>query len=384
MIYGDALFSRRSLLAGAAAAMAGASVRPLLAQESQIVKMPEPKKLGFAIVGIGTLSKGQILPAFSKCKWARPVAFVTGHPVENRARAEQLGIDAKNIYTYENYDQIKDNPEIDAVYVVLPNSMHAEYTIRAAKAGKHVLCEKPMANTVEECQAMVDACKEANRKLQIAYRLQYEPLTRAAIAIARDPEQIGEVKEISAESGFTMGANATPENTWRLNKKMAGGGPLMDMGIYALQAARYLSGQEPTLVMAISQTPADSPKFSQVEETMTISLQFASGLQASLLTTYGFSCNRARVYGTRGMLELEPLQYYSGNHVYFTCGGRGGGRQEVAYAPVDHFAAEMDAFCEAIAGNKQPATPGEEGLRDMKIMMGAYESARTGQSVKVG
>ena len=153
-------------------------------------------------MGIGKLSMGQILPAFANCKVPRPVALVSGHPDKAREQASKYGIDPKNIYNYENFDSIKDNPAIDVVYVVLPNSMHAEYTIRAAKAGKHVLCEKPMATSVADCQAMIDACKDAQRKLMIGYRMRYEPMTQKAIELAQSPEVTGVIKHIRPRPAF--------------------------------------------------------------------------------------------------------------------------------------------------------------------------------------
>ena len=246
----DSIFSRRSFLAASAGVAAAAiDARSLLAEAQPAPATapadPNQKKLGVAIMGIGSLAKGQILPAFARARHARPVAFITGHPKENRALGESLGINPKNIYTYDNYDSIKDNPEIDVVYNVLPNSMHAEYTIRGARAGKHILCEKPMANSVAECEAMIDACKAAGKKLMIAYRMQYEPMTKAAIALVRDVDKFGTIKEITGEAGFAMGAQNRPENCWRINKKMAGGGPLMDMGIYACRRYAICRGRSP-------------------------------------------------------------------------------------------------------------------------------------------
>jgi predicted dehydrogenase len=364
-------FSRRTFLATTAAATV-ATAATSFAQETA----PAEKTIGFALVGIGSLSMGQILPAFAKCKVARPVALVSGHPDKAKAQAAKYGIDPKNIYNYENFDTIKDNPAIDVVYVVLPNSMHAEYTIRAAKAGKHVLCEKPMANTVADCQAMIDACASAGRKLQIGYRMQYEPMTQKAIELARSADEVGVIKQITGEAGFNIG----DPTQWRLNKKLAGGGPLMDMGIYAVNAIRYLSGQEPSEVSAISYSTPDDPRFKEVEETIAFELRFPSGMVASVLSSYGFNCNRYRVYGTRGQLESEPMQGYSGNRLYQL---RGRNRQEVQYEPANHFAAEMDHFCDCIKNNKAPIAPGEEGLKDLKVITAAYESARTGQVVKI-
>jgi len=365
-------FSRRTFLSiTAAAAAAALAAGPLIAQPA-----PEPKKLGFALVGIGTLTMGQLLPAFAKCNFAKPVALVSGHPDKARQQADKYGIDPKNIYNYEKFDTIKDNPDIDVVYVVLPNSMHAEYTIRAAKAGKHVLCEKPMAVSVPECQSMIDACAAAKRKLMIGYRMHYDPMTIQAIALANSATDVGQIKMITAEAGFNMGDPAQ----WRCHKPLSGGGSLMDIGIYSLNAVRYLSGQEPTEIAAVSYTTPNDPRFTDIEETISFELKFASGMVASVLSTYGFGCGRYRVYGTKGQLESEPAQSYTGNKLWHTIART---KQEVQYTPVNQFAAEMDDFCQCIANDKQSRTPGEEGLQDLKIITAAYESAATGKSVKI-
>jgi predicted dehydrogenase len=367
--------SRRRFLAFSAVAAATLAAGPLFGQAE-----PEPKKLGFALVGVGSLTMGQLLPAFAKSKYAKAVALVSGHPDKAKQQADKYGIDPKNIYNYDNYDTMKDNPDIDVVYVVLPNSMHAEYTIRAAKAGKHVLCEKPMAVSVAECQAMIDACAAANRKLMIAYRMHYEPMTQKAIALAHSAADVGTIKMITAEAGFNMGNPAQ----WRCHKPLAGGGSLMDMGIYALNAVRYLSGQEPSEVAAVSYSTPNDPRFTDIEETISFELKFESGIVASVLSTYGFGCGRFRLYGTRGQLEAEPFQSYTGNHLWHAGGPRRGlARAEVPYEPVNHFATEMDDFCQCIASDKPSRTAGEEGLQDIKIMMAAYESASSGRSVRI-
>src|SRR5947207_9358270 len=185
-------------------------------------------KLGWAIVGLGNLAIHEILPAFAKCEKSKVTALVSGHPDKANKLAQQYGVNPKNIYNYQNYDSIKDNPEVDIIYIVLPNGMHAEYTIRGLQAGKHVLSEKPMANSPEECQQMIDAGKKANRKLMVAYRCHYEPFNQEAIRLARSKE-LGALKVITADMGFNIG----DPTQWRLNKKLAGGGCLMDIGIYA-------------------------------------------------------------------------------------------------------------------------------------------------------
>lgn len=361
--------SRRTFLATTAAALGSATVR---AQSA----LQEKKTVGFALVGIGKLSMGQLLPAFAECQYARPVALVSGHPEKTKEQAAKYGIDPKNIYNYDNFDSIKENPAVDVVYIVLPNSMHAEYTIRAAQAGKHVLCEKPMANTPAECQAMIDACREAQRKLMIAYRLQYEPVTQKAIELARSPEAVGVIKQVTAEGGFNIG----DPSQWRLNQKLAGGGSLMDIGIYALQAARYLTGEEPVEVTAISYSTPNDPRFKEVEETVEFDLRFKSGAVGSCLSSYGFGCNRFRVYGTHGQIQSEPFLSYQGNRLWQGEDRQGDG---LSIKQGNHFGLEMDHFAQCVLNDEAPKTPGEEGLRDVKIITAIYKAAEAGTAVKI-
>src|SRR5262249_4056899 len=212
--------TRRGFLARVGGSMVAANFADsILGRNAVAQQVPDPpgKKLGWAIVGLGSLAMNQILPAFAKCEKSKVVALVSGHPDKANKLALRYGVNPKNIYNYQNYDSIKDNPEVDVVYVVLPNSMHAEYTIRGLQAGKHVLCEKPMAATSAECQQMIDTAKKADRKLMIAYRCHYEPLNREAIRIARSQE-LGPTQMILADTGFAMG----DPNVWRLKKSLAG------------------------------------------------------------------------------------------------------------------------------------------------------------------
>ena len=357
----------------ALAGSANAAVPNENALSTPIVQ-PETKPVGWAIVGIGGLSQGQILPGFAECTRSKLAALVSGSPEKAQMNADKYG--AKKIYSYENFDRIKNNQEIDAVYIVLPNGLHAEYTIRALQAGKHVLCEKPMANTPEECEAMIKAAKDANRKLMIAYRCQYEPYNRAAIEVCKSG-QIGKVKSIISDHGFRAGNPAQ----WRLNKKLAGGGSLMDIGIYSLQAARYLTGEEPTEVAAeIYSTPND-PRFKEVEEAVHFMLRFPGGTLANLTSSYGYAgANRIRAIGDAGFLDMEPATSYKG----LTLRVRGkNGMEEKKFDEKNHFAIEMDYFSDCIQNNKVPKTPGEEGLRDLRIITAIYEAARTGKTVSL-
>jgi predicted dehydrogenase len=336
------------------------------------LKVPDPpgKKLGWAIVGLGSLSINQILPAFAKCEKSKVVAFVSGHPDKANKLAQRYGVGSKNIYNYENYDSLQNNPEIDVIYIVLPNGMHAEYTVRGLQAGKHVLTEKPMANSPAECQQMIDTARKVDRKLMVAYRCRYEPYNREAIRIARSHE-LGPTQMILADAGFPIG----DPNQWRLNKKLAGGGSLMDIGIYALNASRYLTGEEPKEVNAmIYSTPGD-PRFREVEEHVTFQLRFPSGVLANCTSSYGyFHQSHYRVMGTEARLCLDPATWYSSLHLWIE---RGNVIEQRDLPEVDHFAAEMDHMSDCVEGNKQPLTPGEEGLRDLTIMQAIYESARS-------
>ncbi len=357
-----------------ASGIAGSLLKPASAQ----LHVPDPpgKKLGWAIVGLGSLSIYEILPAFAKCEKSKVVAFVSGHPDKANKLALRYGVNPKNIYNYQNYDSIKDNPEVDVIYIVLPNGMHAEYTVRGLQAGKHVLCEKPMANSPAECQQMIDAAKKADRKLMIAYRCRYEPFNREAIRIAQSGD-LGPTQMILADAGF----NAGDPTQWRLNKQLAGGGSMMDIGIYALNAARYLTGQEPNEVNAmIYSTPGD-PRFKEVEEHVTFQLRFPSGILANCSSSYGyFHQSHFRVMGTEARLCMDPATWYSGLRMWIE---RGSTIEQKDLPEVDHFAAEMDHMSDCVMQNKQPLTPGEEGLRDLTLISAIYEAARSGKSVKV-
>lgn len=371
--------TRRGFISKAGQGFLAANVIGSLLKDSQaelVVPDPPGKKLGWAIVGLGNLSISQILPAFAKCEKSKLVALVSGHPDKAHKLAVRYGVSPKNIYNYQNYDSIKDNPEVDVIYIVLPNGMHAEYTVRGLQAGKHVLCEKPMANNTAECQQMIDAGRKASRKLMVAYRCQYEPYNREAIRIARSQE-LGPTQMILADAGFSIG----DPNQWRLNKQLAGGGSMMDIGIYALNASRYLTGEEPTELNAMIRSAPGDPRFKEVEEHVTFQLRFPSGILANCSSSYGYSHqSHYRVMGTEARLEMDPATWYSGLRMWIERGNTIDFRD---LPSVDHFATEMDHMSDCVMQNKVPLTPGEEGLRDLTIIHAIYEAAQTGKTVKL-
>jgi predicted dehydrogenase len=375
----DSGISRRGFIGKLGQGLVAANVAGALLKDASaqlVVPDPPGKKLGWAIVGLGSLSINQILPAFAKCEKSKVVALVSGHPDKANKLALRYGVSPKNIYNYQNYDSIKDNPEVDVIYIVLPNGMHAEYTVRGFQAGKHVLTEKPMANTPAECQQMIDAAHSAGRKLMVAYRCQYEPYNKEAIRIARSQE-LGPTQMILADAGFNMG----DPMQWRLNKQLAGGGSMMDIGIYALNASRYLTGEEPTEVNAMTYTTPGDVRFKEVEENTIFQLRFPSGILANCSSSYGyFHQSHYRVMGTDARLCMDPATWYSGLRLWIE---RGNEIDQRDLPEVDHFATEMDHMSDCVRQNKTPLTPGEEGLRDLKIITAIYEAAKTGKTVKL-
>lgn len=400
-------FGRRKFLYGAGGALA-AGIAPLaFAQNSQQAlpegqnyvslpplqdvttegeeKAPGPfgaadQRVGFAIVGVGHLSINQILPAFGTTRYCKPVALVSGNSDKARKIAAQYGIRPSSIYSYDNFEQLARNPEVKVVYIVLPNSMHAEYTIRAAKIGKHVLCEKPMATAVADCEKMIAACRATNVRLMIAYRQQYEPMNRAIVKTIR-AGKLGSLRSYVA----TLTQNQGDPSQWRLHKALSGGGCLSDVGIYCLNAARFWSGEEPVEVFGQTFQLGGDPRFAQVEAVCNFTLRFPSGLVASCSS--GFAAHRsslARMEGSESWIQLSPSFGYTGLKLQYNKLLDG---HSTDFQPEinekDQFAIEMDHMALCVMGNQQPHTPGEEGLQDLKIMKAIYESALTNRPVKL-
>jgi predicted dehydrogenase len=332
----------------------------------------EPRKLGFALVGLGGLSTGQLAPALQKTQYCRLAGIVTGTPSKIPLWKSRYNLPDKNIYNYETMERMADNPDIDVVYVVTPNGLHADHTIKAARAGKHVFCEKPMEISVERCEQMISEVKKAGRMLSVGYRCQYDPNHLECRRLATE-KVFGELKTI--EAGFSRPITATE---WRVKKALAGGGPLMDVGIYALQTCRFVSGREPIEVTAQFGPVTDPVKFAEVEESITWDMVFPGGLTTKCRTNYerndvkGFS-----VTAEKGTFGLDPAYNYNSSR-----GTRSDG-QAINLPGVNQFTAEMDDFAQCILGGTASKVPGEEGLRDVRIMMAIYESARTGKSVKL-
>jgi predicted dehydrogenase len=329
------------------------------------------RRVGYAIIGLGRISMNCFMPALKASSTSAIAALVSGSPDKARRVAAQYGVPETAIYSYEQFDRIRENSSVEAVYVALPNSMHAEYTIRAARAGKHVLCEKPMATSVDDSKAMVAACKQASRKLMIGYRCQLEPTTLHARQIIQTG-RLGRIQSIESANGFN-----TPPGEWRLNRKLAGGGPLVDVGIYSLNASRFLLGEEPSRVSAFSSVVDHDGRFDQVEETLAWTMQFPSGALAVCSTSYGADQEGfVRVHGTKGTLTLQPAFSYDGIQMAGEIDGDMISYEDKQLFP-DEFVREADHFSRCILEDRQPGPSGEEGLRDMEWIGRIYKSAAT-------
>jgi len=365
--------TRREVLGGIGAGLvAGALARPAWSEG----RMQGKRKLGYAIVGLGNYATNQIMPRIKDCEFAELKALVSGTPEKLERYGAQYGIPKTHWYNYKNYDSIRDNPDIDLVYVVLPNSMHAEYSIRASKAGKHVLCEKPMAVSAAECEAMIAAAKQAGRKLMIGYRSRFEQYNRLAIQTVKSGE-IGVPKVIAANHGFY----AQP-NQWRLDRPYSGGGSLMDIGIYSLNAARYLAGEEPVELFAIESTDRSDPRFKNVEDQIDFQLRFPSGVIANCVSSYSTGHNDYRVTGTKGWIGMEPATPYDGHKMW----KRIGGNTETIVLPApakSQFVGQLDHLAECAMSGREPIVSGEEGLRDLRLIEAIYKSAREGRAIKL-
>ncbi len=376
---------------GAEPAVATAQPMPKL---SDPAPLPPNQRVGFAVVGLGDFALNEIIPSFGECKKSKLVAVVSGDANKANRIAQQHGLAPGSVYNYDNFDAIRNNAAVQVVYVIVPNALHRPFVERAARAGKNVMCEKPFATNSADCRAMISACKNANVKLMVAYRAQYEPYNLEAIRICRSGE-LGKMVAISSDHG-RMVDPTKPADQWRLDKQIAGGGPLPDIGIYSLNACRYLTGEEPTEISAMVYQPTDNPKFKEVEQSVVWTMHFPGGVLTNCSTAYDYQdTKRFRVFFERGWLELDPAtDYYRHNmKISHPVPKRGqepsdvvefeSVTEDVPITPKNQFALELDHMAECVLQNRTPKTPGEEGLRDVQLIETIYKAAREGRTIKV-
>jgi len=331
----------------------------------------EGQVLRVAIMGLGSYGT-RVAEAMKDCKKAKLVGVISGTPSKIADWQKKYKIPAKNCYNYENFDAVKNNPDIDAVYVITPNALHKDQSIRVAKAGKHVICEKPMSINSQDGEEMVNACRKANVKLLVGYRMHFEAKTLEIISM-RNAGEFGKVLFFQGLSGFMIG----DPTQWRLNRQLSGGGAMMDIGIYSVNGSRYMIGEEPVWVTA-QETKTNPEKFrAGVDETIQFQLGFPSGAVASCLSTYTMNnLDRFFLNGEKGFAELMPATGYG------PIKGRTH-RGELTQPHITHQTVQMEEMSDIILRNKQPIVPvdGDEAVRDLKIIDAIYLAARTGERV---
>ena len=334
-------------------------------------RLKEDRVLRVAIMGLGSYGT-RVAEAMLESKRAKLVGLISGTASKVETWKAKYGIPSENCYNYGDFDEIKNNPNIDAVYVITPNALHKEQAIRVAKAGKHVVCEKPMAVNAKDGQEMVDACKAAGVKLLIGYRMHFEANTLEAIRMRKSGE-LGEVKFFQGLSGFVIG----DPTQWRLNPALSGGGAMMDIGIYSINGARYMLGEEPIWVTA-QETKTDPVKFKKgIDETIQFQMGFPSGVVASCLSTYAMDgLDKFFLNGSKGWVEMQPSTGYGPIK-----GKTNKGPLELPH--VTHQTVQMDEMAAIIFDGKVPEVPvnGEEGVKDMKIIDAIFKAVKTGKKV---
>jgi glucose-fructose oxidoreductase len=389
-----ALTRRRMIAASGAATMAACAAGAFAQQSAPIASgqplpgglmlpsapppAPQPGSVGIAIIGLGDYALRQIMPRVAQSQRTHIAALVSGNPAKLRAVGEAYGVPPAARYSYASFAEIAANPAVEAVYIILPSGLHAEWAERAFAAGKHVLCEKPMALSSAQCERMIAASRRANRQLMVAYRCHFEPYNRAAMALMQD-RAVGDLRLIRTEHSYRMGP-ATPATNWRVNRALAGGGPLEDYGIYGLQAALYLGGEVPDRVSAAAWRPADDARFSEIYAHVAAQLHFPSGAVAQIVTSYDSAgLNLVEARGTEGALVMRPATNYGGLAMTLETG-----RERQALTPGDpetQFAGQLDHFAAAIRDAAPVLTGGEMGLRDARLMEAIYAAATSGRTI---
>ena len=359
-------FNRREMMAllGASALAGG---RSFGAEDGK-------KTYGIALVGLGSYSKGQLGPALLETERCKLTGIVTGSPEKVPEWREKYGIAEGNVYSYENFDEIADDKDIDIIYVVLPTGMHAEYCIRAAKAGKHVICEKPMAGTVEECDAMIAAAKAAGVGLHMGYRLHWDPYHLRTMEVAKN-EELGKLKAVDTGFGY-RNPNPDPKN-WTMSKKLGVAGQLYNLGTYPVQAALYIARENPIRVTATSHNSRPEV-FTEIEEGYDWEFEFPSGLKAKGFASAGKNGNFAIGIAEEGKFGLDKQCYaYNGLQGFV-------GEEKMKFPTVNQQALQMDGICEALDTGDKGLVPGEMGRRDIALLEAIMKSAETGKPVELG
>ncbi len=353
--------SRRDILAGSS----GLALGHFFGRDPQ-----EVKPVRWAVLGLGGYARNQIMPNFEHCKHSKLVAVISGSADKAKGVAAKYGLPDSKIYSYDNLEKIKNDEEIDVVYVITPPGTHHEFTLRSLAAGKHVVCEKPMASYAKDAQEMVDAAKKAKKRLGIGYRCHFDAYNVESMRLCRTGA-LGTLRTIRSDHGFTM----NDMNSWHWKRPLGGFGAISEIGIYAIQALCYLAGADPIEVYG-TRDKLDVPRFKQVEDVNHFNFVFPNGIQGIGATAYSWNANNWRAMGNRGILNGEPATGYQNNKITLN-------NQPIKVTPNNMWADQMDHFSECVRDpNKTLITPGEMGLRDIKLIEAILHSADTKSPVR--
>lgn len=351
-------FSRKDFIKTAGTAIAAASFG-----FPNILVSREKEKLGVALVGLGSYSTGRLAPGLQKTEHCELRGIVTGSPHKIPRWQKRYDIPDGNVYNYGNMHEVANNDDIDVIYVVTPTGLHAKYSIIGAKAGKHVWCEKPMAMNVEECQLIIEAAQKNDVSLSIGYRLQHEPNNRTIIQYGKE-ETYGAVQQVKSGAGYNGRHSA---DSWRRNPEL-GGGALYDMGVYPINASRYSTNMEPIAVRGKQWSEREI--YEEVDEFTEFEIEFPNGVMAFGETSFGKSTNYLNIDCTKGWYKLQPFQTYSGVK------GETSDGKKLPPDPNHQQARQMDNEALAIKEGRDPMVPGEDGLRDIRIVRAIMKSSQ--------
>ncbi len=339
--------------------------------------MASRKRVGYAVVGLGSISQVAVLPAFAHSKKAKLISVVSGDKKKAKKFAKEF--QAGQACSYEEFSQCLENPLVDAVYIATPPGEHEKYAIAAAKAGKHVLCEKPLAASVQQARNMVKACHDNKVLFMTAYRKYFEPSSLLLKKMIRNGE-LGRIDIIhTLFTELRTFGDDSPD--WLFSKELCGGGPLTDLGVYCINTTRWLIDEDPVAATAVSWA-RDARRYTQVEEGVAFRLDFKSGLVLQGTTAYSAAFSSfLHVHGEKGWAELAPaFAFEEERRISGKVGGKWFAR---TFAPMDEFALELDAFAACIQEGREPEPSGEQGLRDIIIVDAIYRAVKHGKSVTI-
>ncbi|MBB4657878.1 Gfo/Idh/MocA family protein [Parvularcula dongshanensis] len=349
-------------------------------EEDNPLPIASQDQLGWAVAGVGHFAQNWAIPGIAKARRAKLAGLITGSPDKAARVGAAYGLGEDAVHGYD-MKRLADDDSVDVVYVITPNALHEDLVIRAFEAGKHVMCEKPMAPTPAACQRMIDAGKAAGRKLMVAYRAHFEPYNQ----LAKDRMAAGDLGEVwyAASDHHRPMDLGDARDQWRAKKALAGGGSLVDIGIYGLNGLIWFLGEAPSRVRGTLSSPPGDPRFAEVEAFARVELDFPSGRSAVISSGYTGSVKRIDLVGEKVTATLNPATEYRGNALHLVSAD-GTDAPKPEQPSESQFGAEIDHLCQAVQEGTEILTPGEMGLRDVELLTAIYRSAETGDWVETG